>query len=344
MSTSNSRKPDIVALANTQRSAVRRLLSRMVPESEVDDLVQEVFLKADKGLDGFRSKAAVSTWLHMIARNTALDHLARRRHKEDTRTVPLDAEEGSSATADGLVIGPDAHSRLDREEMCSCIREHVQFLPAEYVRVIELADIAELSTAEIAARLGISVGAAKIRLHRARAALRALLDVECELYHNTDGTLSCDRIHPPRVSVDVSVSSNGMKPVIESEDSGDDRPELQPNTNMTNDTSCGCSNPFTCQTQATGTIGSLFTAQASEFVSIGAAIGANCEPCLRFHTREALKVGIPIADIKLAVDQALRVKETPAQNIIKLAERLIASGGDAPESQASATSSCACSR
>jgi hypothetical protein len=55
-------------------------------------------------------------------------------------------------------------------------------------------------------------------------------------------------------------------------------------------------------------------------------------------------VGIPIADIKLAVDQALRVKETPAQNIIKLAERLIASGGDAPESQASATSSCACSR
>ncbi len=334
---------DVEALVKAQRPAVRRLLARMVPESEVDDLEQEVFLKAERGLGGFRSKAAAGTWLHRIARNTALDHLTSRRHREAARTVPLAGGEGG-ASADGLVVRPEAQSRLDREEMCGCIRQHVRFLPADYVRVIELADIEELGTAEIAARLGITTGAAKIRLHRARAALRALLDRECEMYHNEDGTLLCDRIHPPRVSLAAAVPSNGMKPVIASDDEGDDRPETQPNTIMTNVTSCGCTSPFTCQTQGAAASGSLFTAQAAEFVSIGAAIGSNCEPCLRYHTREALKAGIPLADIKLAVDQALRVKETPAQNIIRLAERLIAAGGEAPEPQAAASASCGCSR
>lgn len=333
---------DVAALVNAQRPAVRRLLARMVPESEVDDLAQEVFLKAERGIHGFRSKSAASTWLHMIARNTALDHLASRRHKEAARTVSLTDEDGGAG--EGLVVRGEAQSRLDREEMCGCIREHIQFLPAEYVRVIELADIAELGTSDIAARLGISVGAAKIRLHRARAALRALLDRKCELYQSEDGTLSCDRIHQQRVSLDAAVPSNGMKPVIASDDAGDDRPETQSNTRMTNVTSCGCSSPLTCQTQGPAASGSLFTAQAAEFVSIGAAVASNCEPCLRYHTREALKVGIPLADIRMAVDQALRVKETPAGNIIRLAERLIAAGGDAPETQAPASAPCGCSR
>lgn len=76
---------------------------------------------------------------------------------------------------------------------------------------------------------------------------------------------------------------------------------------------------------------------AAEFVAIGAAIGANCEPCLRHHTREAMKLGISADDIAKAVAFAATVKETPAQNILKLAQRLTQPGGEA-----SGAANCGC--
>jgi AhpD family alkylhydroperoxidase len=78
----------------------------------------------------------------------------------------------------------------------------------------------------------------------------------------------------------------------------------------------------------------------AKFVAIGAAIGANCEPCLRHHVREAQQLGISVADIAQAVAVASHVKETPARNILKLAEHLTQPGGDSAGKTAS--SSCGC--
>lgn len=108
--------------------------------------------------------------------------------------------------------------------------------------------------------------------------------------------------------------------------------------------SCGCAAPTNTNSCATPVAG--FSPVAAEYVAIGAAIGANCEPCLRFHVREAMKVGITAADIKKAVEMASSVKETPARAILKLAERLTQPGGESGSecgAAPAASTGCGCS-
>lgn len=69
----------------------------------------------------------------------------------------------------------------------------------------------------------------------------------------------------------------------------------------------------------------LFTSAVRELVALGAALACNCEPCLRFHYREAKKLGISDEDIRSAFDMAAMVKQTPARKAQELAERLLGS-------------------
>ena len=92
---------------------------------------------------------------------------------------------------------------------------------------------------------------------------------------------------------------------------------------------------------------SLFTDEVAELVAIGAAIASNCEPCFKFHYAAARKLGVSREDMTAAVAMAQRVKDTPAQSILTLADRILKSGGDgdeavaeAPQAAATATGSC----
>lgn len=76
----------------------------------------------------------------------------------------------------------------------------------------------------------------------------------------------------------------------------------------------GVANP--CQAQG------LFTPAVAELVAIGAAIAANCEPCLRYHTGEAAKLGVSQADMARAVEMGAKVKDAPHRSIMRLAARL----------------------
>ena len=79
---------------------------------------------------------------------------------------------------------------------------------------------------------------------------------------------------------------------------------------------------------------SIYTAAVNELVAIGAAIAANCEPCLKYHYREAQKLGVSKADMARAVETGAKVKDSPHQAILSLAERLTgaALGGAKAES------------
>lgn len=68
---------------------------------------------------------------------------------------------------------------------------------------------------------------------------------------------------------------------------------------------------------------SLFTEQVAELVAIGAAIGANCEPCFKYHYDQARKLGVSDLDMRYAVDLAQKVKDTPARAMLTLAERYL---------------------
>lgn len=69
---------------------------------------------------------------------------------------------------------------------------------------------------------------------------------------------------------------------------------------------------------------SMFNERIAELVAIGAAIAADCEPCLKYHHRKAVELGIHPEDMIRAVNVALQVKETPARMMVQLAQRLLA--------------------
>ncbi|ACB77331.1 sigma-70 family RNA polymerase sigma factor [Opitutus terrae] len=372
---------DFTRLWAAHRDAVRQLLTRLAPAAEIDDLLQETFVKAARALASFRGESEIGTWLHQIAHRTVLDHLRSRRHHEAQRTESLTKEDreetGASAPPEALVAQAEASSRLEQQEMHGCIREYVDRLAPSHREVIALKDLEGLTNLEIAAGLGISVAAAKIRLHRARIALRGLLAEGCEFYQSDTGTLACDRRREePPVSPSLAIPSKEPQPDLVA---GRDEPpgrNSNDQTIMSVVSSSCCSTPqpgvpampaamsSCCATPSAAASGipaamsscfadpratasatptpSLYNAVTAEFVAIGAAIGANCEPCLRHHTREAMKLGISAADIAKAVAFAATVKETPARNILKLAERLTQEGGEANATGPSA-SGCGCS-
>ncbi|HLP09021.1 MAG TPA: sigma-70 family RNA polymerase sigma factor [Opitutaceae bacterium] len=342
---------DPAALFTAHRERVRRSLARLVGDAEADDLTQETFMRVTRALPEFRGEANVTTWMLRIARGVGLDHLRSRRHNEARRTISLTVPTEESAPNESATPEPHeeatAPRRLVRTEMSACVREYVARLAPEHRVVIELRDLEGLSNSEIAVRFGVSVGNAKIRLHRARQALRRELERGCEFYHTKENVLSCDRRNPSSVagssvSSATTISSKEVRPTVRARRAKPTgRNNTLQNTSMNIPSNCGCAAPAPANACATSPV--AFSPVAAEYVALGAAIGANCEPCLRYHVNEALKVGISAADIAKAVALAARVKETPARNILKLAERLLQPGGESGAASAPAATGCGCS-
>lgn len=155
-------------------ATARRILR---DEDEARDAVQDAFLQAFRGLGAFHGHCRITTWLHRIVVNACLTRLRSRRRRPEE---PIDAllpeflEDGHHARHPSpWAGGPEA--LLAARENRDLVRACLDRLPVEYRTVIVLRDVEELSTGEAARALGISEGACKVRLHRARQALRGLL-------------------------------------------------------------------------------------------------------------------------------------------------------------------------
>lgn len=316
-------------------------------------------MRVTRALPEFRGEASVATWILRIARSVGLDHLRSRRHHEAQRTVSFAVAEGGSGESVGDTVStvPEPHEeaqaprQLVRAEMNSCVREYVARLAPEHSAVIALKDLEGLSNSEIASRLGVSVDNAKIRLHRARQALRRELERGCDFYQSETGSLACDRkqsasVREKSVSSVQSISSKEVRPIARARSAKViGRNTTNTDTSMNIPSNCGCAAP--ASSNASATPGAGFSPIIAEYVALGAAIGANCEPCLRYHVAEALKVGISLPDIAQAIAMAAKVKETPARAILKLAERLTQPGGESlgmpSGASAAASTGCGCS-
>lgn len=182
---------------NEFHERIHRYLQRMVGDNEADDVAQEVFLRVNEGLKAFEGRSKLSTWIYRIATNAALDALRRRRGKEGSGCVCLDGATEESHGVCGDICVEEASLSAEREamrnEMTECIREYVDRLPESYRTAIILGELKELKDQEIAEILGISLEAAKIRLHRARVRLKAELEAGCNFYHDENSNLACDR-------------------------------------------------------------------------------------------------------------------------------------------------------
>jgi RNA polymerase sigma-70 factor (ECF subfamily) len=162
--------------ANTGRllAVARRLLPT---EEDARDVVQEAFLSAFRSLPNFAGGSKLSTWLHRIVVNAALMRLRTKRRKpeESLETLlPSFLEDGHHAELYSQWSEP-ADRALERAEVRELVRAQVERLPETYRTVLMLRDIEGMETEDVAAALGLTPNAVKMRLHRGRQALRTLL-------------------------------------------------------------------------------------------------------------------------------------------------------------------------
>lgn len=135
-----------------------------------------------RGIDGFHAEAKLSTWLHRIVVNVALMKLRRERctpERHIEELLPTFAEDGHTVPAAEEWRG--AEQVLERKELCGLVQRCIDQLPDSSRIVLVLRDIEDLDTEQAAQLLGITAGAVKVRLHRARLALRGLLDPHLRL-------------------------------------------------------------------------------------------------------------------------------------------------------------------
>jgi RNA polymerase sigma-70 factor (ECF subfamily) len=156
--------------------AVARRLLR--DEDEAREAVQDAFVSAFRSCHRFEGASRISTWLHRIVVNACLMRLRTGRRRVE---VPID-EWLPRFLPDGhhqstfVDWSNAAHALIERAETCALVRRCIDGLPDSYRTVLLMRDIEGVPADEVAAALDISSNAVHIRLHRARQALRTLLD------------------------------------------------------------------------------------------------------------------------------------------------------------------------
>ncbi len=144
---------------------------------DAKDLVQETFLNAYRGLDGFRGDAKISTWLYAIAARVCI---RKRRKKKDAPDRELSLEE-FLPTEDGefrlqpIADGLDPERALQNKQLKEALEGAIQALPKHYRLVLVLRDMEGLSAKEVGSIMGLNERAVKSRLHRARLFVRQRL-------------------------------------------------------------------------------------------------------------------------------------------------------------------------
>ena len=166
---------ELVRVYGGRMLAVARRFLRS--EEDARDAVQDAFLSAFRSIDAFEGNSRISTWLHRIVVNASLMKLRTRRRKPEQSIEEL----LPSYQDDGHLTLPPSPWResepdgVERRELSELLVRSIGELPESYRNVLLLRDIEELDTEETAEAMGISPGAVKTRLHRARQALRGLL-------------------------------------------------------------------------------------------------------------------------------------------------------------------------
>lgn len=172
----NAAFDELVRVAGGRMLAVaRRMMSR---EEDAQDAVQEAFLSAFKNLSRFDGRSQLTTWLHRITVNACLMKLRSQRRRPERAIedlLPTFVEDGHQIRQTAA-WKPNVTDGIQQAETRELVRAKIHELPEQYRVILMLRDIEELSTEETAQALDMTTNAVKTRLHRARQALRTLLD------------------------------------------------------------------------------------------------------------------------------------------------------------------------
>lgn len=156
-----------------ERSIYFLLFSLLRNEADAEDAAQETVVKVFRNLHLFRGDSQFRTWVLSIARNEGLGRLRKTENRrEDSLDAMVDSDAGDFTPAVLTSWREVPTEALERAELGALLRKAIDGLPEIYRNVVLLRDIEEMDVRETAAALGISEGAVKVRLHRARALLQ----------------------------------------------------------------------------------------------------------------------------------------------------------------------------
>ncbi|MGO9481652.1 MAG: RNA polymerase sigma factor [Candidatus Kryptoniota bacterium] len=155
-------------LARRYKNAVALIVFKLIRDrSQVEDLTQEVFIKAFQHLNDFDYEHQFASWLFKIANNHCIDYIRKKKLKVYSIDDQIKTEDGEvEYEIPDSTYEPDLN--MLREQKSSLIRKAIDSLPAKYREVIVLRHQEELSYEEIAAKTGLPVNTIKVQLFRAR--------------------------------------------------------------------------------------------------------------------------------------------------------------------------------
>ena len=160
----------------SERAIYFLLFSLLRNEAEAEDAAQETAIKVYLNLKNFRGDSQFRTWVLSIARNEGLGRLRKLgTRREDSLDAETDEQTGDYTPAILTSWREIPSEALERKELGGLLRGAIEALPGIYRNVVLLRDIEEMDIRETAAALGITEGAVKVRLHRARALLQRTL-------------------------------------------------------------------------------------------------------------------------------------------------------------------------
>jgi len=175
--------PDARLVYGELQARLRPFVARRVSSpADVDDVLQEVFLRMQRGLPGLRDEQRFGPWVYQVARHAIADHhRAQARHP-----VPV-----------GEVDEPDQAVDEDGSEIEQVLSTYaaslVVNLPSPYREALTLTELQGLTQAEAAEQVGISISGMKSRVQRGREQIRALMDACCQIGLDARGrVITCE--------------------------------------------------------------------------------------------------------------------------------------------------------
>lgn len=160
-------------LAAKHQYRIRALIGRMVADpAEVEDLVQESFIKAYRALPGFRGDSAFYTWLYRIAVNTAKHHLANLAKRPPLQELDDDDGSGTARAPARLIDANTPEALAQSDQLVATIRRAIDALPGELSQALTLRELEGLSYEDIAEVMRCPIGTVRSRIFRAREAIQ----------------------------------------------------------------------------------------------------------------------------------------------------------------------------
>lgn len=152
-----------------QKPLYFHVLKMVRNHEQVEDLVQEAFMKAFNNLNSYNTNYAFSTWLYRITTNHTIDYLRKKKLNTTSINDPVKTRDGEME----IQISDDAETdrNIIRKERKQIIHNAINDLPKKYRRVIEMRHLQELSYQEIADQLDLPLGTVKAHIFRAREML-----------------------------------------------------------------------------------------------------------------------------------------------------------------------------